>query len=584
MKRAIFGRFLAVLLTGLLLCGAVTAGLLSRVILQETQQNMLYALRLVEYALDPEEDLQKQLDTLNPLTLTEDTRLTLVDDTGHVLADTGVDSDLMENHADREEIRQAMETGVGMATRHSETLHSSLLYVAAKSETSDYIIRLAVPYRGMWDYLPILLPAILCGILAAVVVSLILSERFAGSIARPMVQISGELLRSQDGDQPLQLPRYQYEEVNIIARAAENLTGRVERTMNKLREERRRIDTILDNMSEGMILLDRDQRVLTVNQSAGRILGCQGRAAGEDLAMYTQCADILHGVDAALQEGRESRFDLEADGRIYAVYVSPIREDQLTPQESGVILLLVDATSNRRAQQMRQEFFSNASHELKTPLTSIQGFVELLRSGMAEDEATRKEFLDRIHRETRNMAGLVEDILTISRLEARMTEEKPVDVPLREVVAEVSASLAPLAEREGVRLRIQCPSLVVGSTRQQMQQLVSNLLSNAIKYNKRGGEASLTAEARAGQLYLRVEDTGIGIPLDCQQRVFERFFRVDKGRSRKQGGTGLGLSIVKHIVQFYGGRVELKSQPGQGTQVTVIMPILRQSQSEEQAQ
>lgn len=574
MKKAILQRFLLVLLIALLICCGISCLIISNTFYKNTIQQMLYSLKLIDYSLDYSGDLQAQTEVLNPITMTNDTRITILDFDGNVCADSSVhDAAHLENHLDRTEIEEALQKGYGSSHRNSSTLDTQMLYVSYRSEKSDYIIRLAIPFGGVWEYISLVLPGLLVSCIAAFFISLFFASRFAKTITEPLDEISNELLKIEDNRQDFHFSEYQYDELNQIVITTAKLSDRIQKTMDKLRLERNKIDYILCNMTEGFLLLDEQQNVLTINYSARKILDCPMVEQGLHLTRYTQKAPLLEAADKANNDNRSLSFDLKLGNGIYAVHVTTIQKLVFSDSYSGIAILLVDVTSDRSAQQMRQEFFSNVSHELKTPITSIQGFAELLESNMVTDEATKKEFLSRIKKETRSMTNLIDDILMISKLESKQHEVAFAPLRIKPLIEDIISSLSSVAQLQGISMTLDCEDITYYANAQQIHQLVNNLMSNAVKYNRENGRVQVTVKQEANNLLIAVADTGIGIPKASQGRVFERFYRVDKGRSKKMGGTGLGLSIVKHIVQFYNGSISLESQVNVGTTITVRLPI-----------
>lgn len=462
MKRAILKNYIIILLLALLLSSSIFSTVISNILSRNTRQNMLNILHIMDQSLDYEADLKTQIDKLTIIYESNKARLTIMDIKGNVLADSYVsDYKIMDNHIDREEIEEALEEGNGSARRKSDTLKISMLYVSYMSSNGDYILRIAMPFSGLMDYVLILLPAILLSLGVTIIISVILANRLARSITKPLYEISEELLKLKENNPEFSFKPYEYYELNLIADTTKRMADAVRESMKKIEFEK----------------------------------------------------------------------------------------------------------------MIRQEFFTNASHELKTPITSIKGYIELLESGMATDENMKMEFLDRIKKESQNMASLINDILMISRLETKDAEVTIDDVRICPLVNELIASLKPFAAENEVTIEISCKPLVLKANHGQMRELFNNLIVNAIKYNKPKGNVKIIITNEGNDAIFVVEDTGVGIPEESKQRIFERFYRIDKGRSKKMGGTGLGLSIVKHIVNYYNGSIELYSELGKGSRFTVRIPI-----------
>lgn len=474
MKKAIYRKFVLVILLALGLCTVIFYLIAGNILLDNTRKDLLYSLQMVDAMLDYDGDLKEQFSRMDALSqaqaaglekglLSGDSRrLTILTTGGEVCVDTDVDDTaVMDNHLAREEIKDALEKGVGCSMRYSETLGTSMLYAAAMSSNGGYVIRLAIPFKGISEYIVVLLPALLLAVGVTLLISLIIADRFAKSVTKPLGEIAGEMDKIQQDAPDFHFEQYGYEELNVIAKTTEQMSRSVKSYIRKLEFEK----------------------------------------------------------------------------------------------------------------QVRQEFFSNASHELKTPITSIKGYTELLGSGLITDETVKADFLRRITKETDNMTNLINDILMISRLETKEAEVTMNEVRMALVLEDAVKTFAPLAVENQVAVMTDCRPITVWASHQHMKELISNLLSNAIKYNKEGGTVHVRITAEDGDMLLEVRDSGVGIPEGSRQRVFERFYRVDKGRSKKVGGTGLGLSIVKHIVNFYNGTIEMESEVNIGTRFLIRIPI-----------
>lgn len=469
MHRAILKKFIYLLVLALLLNTVIVYVAASSVLLNRTRDNMMFVLETVDAMFAYDGDLQLQEAELEQAARENSSRYTLLSLDGTVLVDTGVsDENEMDNHSEREEILQAMQTGKGSAVRYSSTLKKQMLYVALLSSDGSSILRLAVPYSGILSYMKLLCPALLCSFLIAALFCIGKAGQFSESISRPLDRISKEMQKLDGEYVEFQFEECPYEEINAIAETTIRMS---------------------QNMKEKQLRLEQER-------------------------------------------------------------------------------------------QIRQEFFSNASHELKTPLTSIRGYVELLESGMAENPEIRSDFLKRIKKENMRMTSLVEDILMISRLESGGAKAEIVNLKVKELVEEAVSSLIMQAAERDIIIHTECrQNFTIQADRRQMAELFTNLIGNAVKYNKEGGAVWVKIWKEEGDLLLTVRDNGVGIPKESLDRIFERFYRVDKGRSRKQGGTGLGLSIVKHVVNFYNGTVQVESALGEGSTFFVRLPVVKATSS-----
>ena len=337
--------------------------------------------------------------------------------------------------------------------------------------------------------------------------------------------------------------------------------------MEEIVTERNKAQYVLNNMSEGLVLCDKNGYVSSMNKVANVVLGCGNVPIGKHIVNYTRNVDVINGVADAYNKGKTVIFDFDApDGRIISANITRATENS----DIGVI---IDVTTDRETQKLRQEFFSNASHELKTPITSIQGYSELLTSGMEYPPEQKKEFLLRIKKEAQNMTTLINDILMISRLEAGTTVQSKNEFDISLMLDEIFLSAKPMIDEQKLKVVCNCPSIIINAEYKRIYELFNNVIINAVKYNKPEGSVNINVNCAGKKLHFNVKDTGIGIPDVSQQRVFERFYRVDKGRSKKIGGTGLGLAIVKHIVNYYKGTVTLRSKLGEGTEIDILINL-----------
>ena len=557
-NKTIFRYFLTVLLVTLVLSSSVSMVILSSQMLENTKHDMLYAVKLVDYQLDESHDLKAQVDALNPLAYNDQTRLTVIDTNGEVLADSGSE-EIDENHKGREEVKQALSDGVGYATRYSSTVKRNMLYVAVFNK--GYIVRLALPYNGIFDNLPTLVRPLGVGAIMSLVIALFLSKRFANTLTAPIQDITTQVTKMKDYRE-LEFDSYKYDEFNIIASKLEEQAKTIHDTMKKLKSEQIKINGILDQMKEGFVLLDSDLTVLMVNRKAQKLYGhtIKLNCSIKDFIFDFK---IINALDHLSDE--QQVVEVEKEKEFYNCYVAKV--------DYGVTLLFVNITEQHNAMKMRQEFFSNVSHELKTPMTSIRGYSELLETGVINDKDASKKALDKIHDEVNNMSTLINDILMISRLENKDVDVIKHPVHLTPLVDEIIDTMQVEIDKKHLQVDKELEDITYTSNHQHMHQLLSNLITNAIKYNVDGGKIIIKSYQFGRNIIIEVSDTGRGISKIDQGRVFERFFRCDQGRDKETGGTGLGLAIVKHIVQYYQGNITLTSKLHEGTTFKVTLPM-----------
>lgn len=570
MKNAVLKRFVFITLITLVVSTLVCLWLVGDYNLNQTKASMIDAVKLIDYSLDYSEDINEQINKINPLIVDSSSRITVIDKNGVVLGDTYKGINYEDNHLQRPEVVEAIKNGRGIDVRMSDTTNDRMLYVAQVCSDNEHILRVSVPYNGKVYLALWMLPAVVLSSIFAFIVSVLFSRHFTNTVSKPLQQVTDEIRKIQDGDYSSPLKVYEYDEITQIASAAHNLAQKIKLTMEEIVTERNKAQYVLNNMSEGLVLCDKNGYVSSMNKVANVVLGCGNVPIGKHIVNYTRNIDVINGVADAYNKGKTVIFDFDApDGRIISANITRATENS----DIGVIMVLIDVTTDRETQKLRQEFFSNASHELKTPITSIQGYSELLTSGMEYPPEQKKEFLLRIKKEAQNMTTLINDILMISRLEAGTTVQSKNEFDISLILDEILLSAKPMIDEQKLKVVCNCPSIIINAEYKRIYELFNNVIINAVKYNKPEGSVNINVNCAGKKLHFNVKDTGIGIPDVSQQRVFERFYRVDKGRSKKIGGTGLGLAIVKHIVNYYKGTVTLRSKLGEGTEIDILINL-----------
>lgn len=570
MKNAVLKRFVFITLITLVVSTLVCLWLVGDYNLNQTKASMIDAVKLIDYSLDYSKDINEQINKINPLIVDSSSRITVIDKNGVVLGDTYKGINYEDNHLQRPEVVEALKNGRGIDVRMSDTTNDRMLYVAQVCSDNEHILRVSVPYNGKVYLALWMLPAVVLSSIFAFIVSVLFSRHFTNTVSKPLQQVTDEIRKIQDGDYSSPLKVYEYDEITQIASAAHNLAQKIKLTMEEIVTERNKAQYVLNNMSEGLVLCDKNGYVSSMNKVANVVLGCGNVPIGKHIVNYTRNIDVINGVADAYNKGKTVIFDFDApDGRIISANITRATENS----DIGVIMVLIDVTTDRETQKLRQEFFSNASHELKTPITSIQGYSELLTSGMEYPPEQKKEFLLRIKKEAQNMTTLINDILRISRLEAGTTVQSKNEFDISLILDEILLSAKPMIDEQKLKVVCNCPSIIINAEYKRIYELFNNVIINAVKYNKPEGSVNINVNCAGKKLHFNVKDTGIGIPDVSQQRVFERFYRVDKGRSKKIGGTGLGLAIVKHIVNYYKGTVTLRSKLGEGTEIDILINL-----------
>ena len=501
-----------------------------------------------------EESGQAYLDDLNLESKTF--RLTWIDAQGNVLYDTKADGSSMENHADREEFQQAIKNGCGESSRYSSTLMEKTLYRAQRLADGS-VLRISVSRATSGVLVLGMLQPILLVLIVALVLSALLSKRIARWVVAP--------LENLDLEHPLENDTY--EELAPLLGRINQQRRQIDLQLAKLQRGNDEFTQVTGSMKEGLILLNERSQVLSINPMAQRLFETDERCVGEDFLTVERSPEVSAAIQTALQSGY-CELQLPRGEQTYQLDISAISSGGAV---IGAVILVFDITESMRAEQSRREFTANVSHELKTPLQSIMGSAELIENGLvAEDDMPR--FVGHIRTEAARLVSLIEDIIRLSQLDEG--SELPFEVcDLAEIARETTESLADAADQRKISLTFSGEPLGLFSVKRLLAEICYNLCDNAIKYNREGGQVMVSVSRVGEEAVLAVKDTGIGIPPEHQERVFERFYRVDKSHSKESGGTGLGLSIVKHAVQDLGGHLALSSTPGEGTEIKVYLPL-----------
>ena len=493
-------------------------------------------------------------DYLNKLTA-DRYRLTWIAADGSVLCDTKRDAESLENHGDRLEVREALRTGSGSSTRYSSTLLEKTSYYAQRMPDGS-VLRISVSRATVGMLVLGMLPAILLAAAAALVLSGLLAGRLSRRITAP--------LNALDLEHPLENDTY--EELSPLLCRINVQRQQIDRQLTDLRRRSDEFRQITSHMQEGLVLLNESGAVLSINAAACRVFGTGESCLGQDFLTVDRGRDVSDALASAMDAGH-SEVRVQRLGRIYQFDISRI---QSGPDTLGAVLLAFDITQQETAEQSRREFTANVSHELKTPLQGIIGSAELIENGLVKQEDLPR-FVGHIRREAQRLVALIGDIIRLSQLdEGDPLPWERVDVSV--LCRDIAADLRDKSEKSGTAITVEGPEIPVEGVRRLLYETVYNLCDNAIQYNVPGGSVRVTVTDRGDSAAISVADTGIGIAPEHQSRVFERFYRVDKSHSKASGGTGLGLSIVKHAVAYHHGTLDLESQPGKGTTITVTIP------------
>lgn len=486
-----------------------------------------------------------------------DKRITLIDADGTVLADTSADANTLDNHANRKEIKAAFEYGSGTSTRYSDTMMKRILYYAQKLPDGT-VLRVSATQDSVFVLLLNLVYPFSIIIIVALIVSIVISHRVSKSIIKPINELD---LDNPAGNEA-------YEELTPLLRKISAQKRTIDQQIKQAHQKQEEFRLITENMSEGLLVIDKGANVLSYNHAAADMLQIEKVTIGDSVLTLNRQKGFRESVEKALG-GIRAESEIAHDQSIYNLIASPVIDDD---KILGAVIVIIDITESAKREQLRREFTSNVSHELKTPLTSILGFAEIMKSGGTPD-STVVDFSTSIYDEAKRLITLVSDIIKISELDENPSQFQKEDVDLYTLSDKVIKNLKPLAQKQNITLNLIGDTAYIKGTEKIVYEMIYNLCDNAIKYNKENGTVDIIINNTDNKVNLTVKDTGIGIPNSEQSRVFERFYRVDKSRSKLVGGTGLGLAIVKHAAACSNAEIILESQEGEGTSITIEWKI-----------
>lgn len=562
MKRRIYWVMLLLSAVGVVCASILTLGVTASHSMKEAEKYVCELTDSISNGYDYM-TLEEYTDVLSHVT--DHTRATLITEDGTVLFDSDASAAQMENHLGRPEIQDALRTGTGEDARRSSTTHIKTYYYAVRL-SDNCVLRMARQYYSLHSMVLSSIPGIFVVMVVLFGLALLLSHRLTLWMMRPVEQAVRALDQAGMNSEP-------YAELKPFFSHIREQDQQLHDQAEILRQERETLGIIANNMREGLLLISKNGDVISINPSAIRML--TGREdgpmefIGHNYLIVNRTQQMHICVKTALSgQSRDGEFSMY--GRVYHVYASPMVR---LAEVQGAVVIVLDETQQRMAERSRQEFSANVSHELKTPLTSISGYAEMMENGMVGSMEDIRTFSGSIHKEALRLIALIDDIIRLSRIEEQPRQQDQLElVKMDDLCAAVLESLKPVAQKAGVSMKLEGSVPAIPGEDSMLSEMVYNLCENAVKYNRSGGSVWVALEEQADEIQLSVRDNGIGIPEDSKLRVFERFYRVDKSRSKQIGGTGLGLSIVKHVVEFHQGRVQLESSLGAGTEICVFLP------------
>ncbi|TDX52656.1 two-component system histidine kinase PnpS [Orenia marismortui] len=508
-----------------------------------------------------------------------ETRITIIDSKGKVLADSRKDPMKMENHLGRPEIQEVLKGSLGKEIRYSSTLDINMKYIALPIKDGEKLLgfirasltlnKLRELYKGIWTVL-------LKTVFTTILIGILLSLKFTNQITDPIEEITFVAEKIANGYLDQNLVIRTQDEVGKLAQMFNHMVNRVRDKVQEISAEKNKIEAIVTSIGDAVIAVNQDRKIILFNLAAERIFGIkEDKVLDNSVIQVTKNYRLDELVEKSLKEDQIITEELEMlvpEQKIFRIQIAPIQD--ANKSTVGVVAVLRDITDIRRLEEMRKDFVGNVSHELKTPLTSIKGYVETLLDSKPSDNIYNS-FLNIIKEEADRLQRLIEDLLNLSKIESHSNYKSKEDVDIVKIIDDTILLLESKAKKKDINLvadlNLSAPN--IQADQDQLSRLMINLIDNAIKYTPQGGKVKVSVDPKEEKLILEVEDNGIGIPEDDLPRIFERFYRVDKARSRKLGGTGLGLSIVKHIVEEHQGNISVESEIGQGTRFSVELPI-----------
>lgn len=591
MKKKIFITYAILLLMGTILTGLISLSFI-RISYLNNIENMLITNgnlinSLVEdklnYKVFSEVDFSsfsnKVSDQINA-------RVTFIDRYGKVIGDSEVEKEDLkeiENHLYREEVQKALSGEIGKSERFSSTVEVDYLYVAVPMKKGGIIYgvtRLAYPLNEINKINIGLMRNILIAVIIGVVIAIPLGYRYLKHITEPIKEITNIAGKIANGDFDSKVRVKSTDEIKILADTFNFMSSTINANISELHDKNTKLQSIIGSMKEGLIAVDKHKKVILINSQAKKFFNINLEdVLGHNILNLLDDSNLKYQLEEILEKTTSSKVEVKLKHpkpRTIKIYKNIIKLNEDPNRIIGTLILIVDVTEVRKLEKMRTDFVANVSHELKTPLTSIMGFIETLKGGAIDNDKVRDRFLNIIEIETERLTRLIEDLLTLSDIESNgISFKQKVEISVKDVIVEISDMAKELAKQKNIKYSYEMKENLpyIYGSRDWFKQLLLNLVENAIKYTPGGGEVKVLVYERENNIFINVKDTGIGIPKKDIPRLFERFYRVDKARSRKVGGTGLGLAIVKHIVIAFGGKIKVKSEEGRGSEFIVRLPL-----------
>jgi len=595
MKQKIFLYYLVLTVIGVVITGLLISEICQKYYKYELEEKLISTAKLIQFQLSENKKIgvgtdynkisKQYADILYPEHNSNTPkhsqgylRITFIDKTGKVLGDSETNYLSMDNHSNRKEVQKALKGQIGKDIRFSKGTQTNLLYIAVPMSPEGIIIRVSVPLLQLETIYEIILIYTGIGILAGILLTTILAFRFSNMIIKPINELIEVTRDVSEGNLSRRSNIRCDNEIKELSDTFNLMAEKLESTLAEMNDKNIKIDSIINSMISGVVAVDNNFRIILINTVSCQMFGIKNGPGiiGMNLVELIGNNEIYN----LLKESIEKNMPLLSEvilhpqsDKIFRVYTSPINSNNPKQLNSGGIASILDITNIKKLEQIRTEFVSNVTHELKTPLTSIRGFIETLKSGAIDDKGIAIKFLDIIDIESERLFNLINDILQLSEIESTMKDSDIISHNINDTLKEIYDILESSAQKKGVSLDFEIgDNILINANKNRIKQMLINLVDNAIKYNIDNGTVTVKVTDEKGIIIFSIKDTGIGIAEEHIPRIFERFYRVDKGRSRNMGGTGLGLSIVKHIVNLYNGNIKVYSKPGSGTEFIIQLP------------
>ncbi len=586
MLRKLMGAFTVLILIGVLLTGLFSMEIAKTYYFKSVEEKLISIGKLLQQDINDKLSVGSDLD-FRELAVKYGSktaeRITMVDIDGSVMGDSEADPDEMGDHSQRPEIRQAYKEGLGISIRTSSTLKKEMLYIALPLHDGNRTtgaVRVGLPLNDIdviqnriWRY-------IFFAIFTGITVALVLGYRYLSMITKSIREMTDMARTIAGGTFHKRVEVKNDDEIGKLARSFNYMAEKLSSTIKELIDGKSKTEAMLTSSKNGVIAVDNSECIMLINPVAEEYFGIgRNHSEGIPLSEIIEDHEVYQLLKGVISSSHEEPVEFELSRpqyRVFRVFSSPIRPKVRHSRIIGTLLIVQDVTKIRKLEKMRSDFVANVTHELRTPLTSIRGFIETLKEGAIEDKNTRVRFLDIISLEAERLERLIDDILTLSEIENKASQLPVNDIDVVRVIEEEILSIMNKQAREKdiiIETDFGKGLPILKMNKDRFKEMLINLIDNAVKYNREGGRVLLSACRSESNMVLKVKDNGIGIPLEYQERLFERFYRVDRGRSRKGGGTGLGLAIVKHIVLSANGSIDVSSRPGEGTEFKIELPL-----------